>query len=65
MFSPNEPKTLIVYHKDSYNKYYDLYSHHLYDVMDCGDLLIMKICQSSGEETIIARFHAWDHFIIE
>lgn len=57
-------KTLIVYVKDSYYKFEDLYHKHLY-VIDNGILYLYVRNEIDGSETVIASFRTWDYFLID
>ena len=64
MIMNNGTKTLIVYIKDSHYKFYDLFNERVYTVED-GDIIVYRINEITGEESIVARFKTWDYFIIE
>ena len=58
-------KTLVVYVKDSYYRYPELYVDFLFYADKGGDLIIYSRDTSSGEEKVCARFKTWDYFIID
>jgi len=58
-------RTLIIYQKDSYYRYYDLYLDNLYEIDSNNNLKIYNRCRTSGKETLRACFKTWDYFVIE
>lgn len=57
-------KTLIVYIKESYYKFPELYAKHVYSLGD-HMLHVFEVSKIDGEETLVASFRNWDYFIIE
>jgi hypothetical protein len=58
-------KTLVVYLKGSYFKYYDIFVDNLYEIDSKNNLNIYERCHQTGKETLKAAFKSWDYFIIE
>jgi len=58
-------KTLIVYTRDSYYKYEELYSKHIFEVKELRVLYVYTLSKITGEEVLVACFNTWDYFIIE
>lgn len=65
-FGEDYTKTLIIYSADSCYKYFDLFKFHLYVIDEStGHLIVYSRDECSGDESLVARFKKWDHFIIE
>lgn len=60
-----EMKTLIVYIKDSYYKFHELYKKHVYEITDVGLLKVYTLDPHTGEEVLEACFNQWTYFLID
>lgn len=58
-------KTLIIYHNDSFSRYYDLYQLCTYDINSYGHLSVYARDRVTGDDPLVAYFRNWDYFIIE
>lgn len=58
-------KTLIVYTKDSYYKYNDIYLLHCFHVNENNILTVTRRNLETGEEKDFACFKEWEYFRIE
>jgi hypothetical protein len=58
-------KTLIVYTKDSFYKYPDLFTLHCYEITEDKILKVSRRDLTTGEERENAVFKEWDYFVIE
>ena len=57
-------KELIVYVKDSYYKYQQLFVDFLYEINVEGHFCVYERLKTSGEEKLVACFRNWDYFLI-
>lgn len=58
-------KSLCIYHKESYQKYYEIYSSHTFEIDESAILRIFKLSKSTGEPKLIACYRKWDYFKID
>lgn len=58
-------KTLIIYIKDSFEKFPGLYKSITYEITDYEHLKVNKRNEFTGEETLMTHFRNWDWFQIE
>lgn len=58
-------KTLVVYHKDSYYKFDDLYKRHVFELGACSILKVFEVDKITGEDRMVACFKEWCYFLID
>ena len=58
-------KTLVVYSKESFFRFPDLYKLYNYIYELDGALIVYTRCPSNGEEDEHAVFRNWDYYMIE
>ncbi len=58
-------KTLSIYHKESYQKYNEIYRGYTFEIDDNAILRIFQISNTTGEPKLIACYKEWDYFRID
>lgn len=58
-------KNLCIYHKESYQKYNQLYTSYTFEIDETLILQIFKLSKTTGEPQLIACYKEWDYFMID
>lgn len=58
-------KTLVIYVRESYYKYYRLFVEHLYEIDENNILTVYTRNTRTGHEAERAKFRNWDYLIID